>query len=346
MAALYLGNVIFAFSYNVGDTHVFYLPSHLVLAFLMAPAIVWAGELAWRAMPALTWRRATALCAMLVVAYAGRRMYDDDPALDRSGDRRPAEVLGRLTTGLDDQHAILLVDLNWQIANGFSYFTKETAPEIAYARMPDVLPYAPVLIADNLAVGRQVVVTERAREELTRAYGPLFATVRDPRAATPTLGDATRGLPPGRATSLCILKPSREFTLDRDDLRVALRALAGGRDISPPDGDYAAVAGLAGDAPVLVAGAGAPFQQTVELAGVPVQVRMESWLAMDTIRRMGFGQVVAARQHTLIVERGVSFAAFDSSGRPLRTAYLASIFAPQPRYVVSEGGPLTAQLKP
>ena len=43
-----------------------------------------------------------------------------------------------------------------------------------------------------------------------------------------------------------------------------------------------------------------------------VEVRMESWLAADTIRRMGFGHVVAGRHHTLIVERGVSFAAFDA----------------------------------
>ena len=41
---------------------------------------------------------------------------------------------------------------------------------------------------------------------------------------------------------------------------------------------------------------------------------MDSWLASDTIRRMGFGHVVAARQHTLIVERGVSFVAFDDHG--------------------------------
>ena len=59
---------------------------------------------------------------------------------------------------------------------------------------------------------------------------------------------------------------------------------------------------------------------------------MESWLSADTIRRMGFGHVIAARRHTLIVERGVSFAAFDDSGRAIRTAYASNIFAPQPRY--------------
>ena len=61
---------------------------------------------------------------------------------------------------------------------------------------------------------------------------------------------------------------------------------------------------------------------------------MESWLAADTIRRMGFGHVIAARHHTLIVERGVSFVAFDERGQPTRTAYAANIFAPQPRYLI------------
>src|SRR5262249_10317766 len=33
---LYGANVAFAFSYNVGDTHVFYLPSHAIIALLAA----------------------------------------------------------------------------------------------------------------------------------------------------------------------------------------------------------------------------------------------------------------------------------------------------------------------
>jgi hypothetical protein len=49
---------------------------------------------------------------------------------------------------------------------------------------------------------------------------------------------------------------------------------------------------------------------------------------------MGFGHVIAARSHTLIVERGVSFAAFDASGRAIRTAYAWNIFAPERRYLV------------
>src|SRR5216683_57453 len=43
MFTLYATNVIFAYSYNVGDSHVFYLPSHLIVALLAAPAVAARG---------------------------------------------------------------------------------------------------------------------------------------------------------------------------------------------------------------------------------------------------------------------------------------------------------------
>src|SRR5262249_11123365 len=61
---------------------------------------------------------------------------------------------------------------------------------------------------------------------------------------------------------------------------------------------------------------------------------MESWLAADTIRRMGFGHVIAAHRHTLIVERGVSFVAFGPDGSPLATEYAAGLFARPRRYLI------------
>jgi hypothetical protein len=61
---------------------------------------------------------------------------------------------------------------------------------------------------------------------------------------------------------------------------------------------------------------------------------MESWLASDTIRRMGFGHVIANHQHTLIVERGVSLVTFGVDGAATRTAYESNIFARQARYLV------------
>jgi hypothetical protein len=93
--------------------------------------------------------------------------------------------------------------------------------------------------------------------------------------------------------------------------------------------------GQAGERPTLVASAQAPFSRQVDVAGVSVVVRMESWLAFDTIRRMGFGHVIVARRHTLIVERGVSFAAFDAQGKQERSSYAATIFEPRPRYEIA-----------
>jgi Protein of unknown function (DUF2723) len=335
MLTLYLANAIFAFTYNVGDTHVFYLPSHLIVALLMAPGLVALGHAAVghvSASPRVRRSAVGAACA-LAIAYAGARAYRDYPALDRGGDHRPAEAMARMAAGLDDQHAILLADLNWQLIDGFAYFAKVTRPDIAFAWLSDVLLYAPALVRDNLAIGRDVVLTSRARATLARAYGPLLPTVPDPRADQYTITGLARDLPPGTRYVLCVLKPIAEYTIDRNDLARAVRTLTAATSVVP-DGDYAALAGLVGRPPALAVGSAVPFRDTVWIEGVRVDVRMESWLEFDTIRRMGFGQVVAARRHTLIVERGVSFAAFDGDGRPLRAGYAANLFAPQPRYLV------------
>ena len=172
---IYVVNLVFAFGYNVGDTHVFYLPSHLMVALLAAPGLVLAGNVL----------RQRHLVAALLVVYAGARAWRDYPALDRSHDDRPTRVLAALTAGLDDRHSILLTDLNWQIQNGLSYFGKAIAPEVAYERMPAVLLYAPALIADNTAINRDVALTERARSTLIAAYGPLIPSERDPRVTDP-----------------------------------------------------------------------------------------------------------------------------------------------------------------
>ncbi len=327
MAGLFLVNVAFAFSYNVGDAHVFYLPSHFILALLMAPGLALAGRLTARAVP---------VAAVLVTTYAGTSAYRNFPALDRSGDTRPLEVIEGLTIGLDDQQAILLTDLNWQVANGLSYFAKAQRPAIAHARMPDVLLYAPALVLDNHAIGREVALTERAQAEVIAAYGPLLPVQVDTRVIVASLTERLRDLPAGTPYVLCVLKPSREMGLDPEDLARAVRGLAAEMP-TLPDGDYVAIVGISGRPPDLAYGSNLPFTRAVQVEGVDVEVRMECWLSTDTIRRMGFGQVVAGREHTLIVERGVSFAAFDRSGRPIRTAYAANIFAPQARYLIRSG---------
>jgi hypothetical protein len=276
---------------------------------------------------------AAALSGLALIGYAGLRIYRDYPALDRSEDRRPAAVLSALTAGIDVRSAILLTDLNWQVQNGLSYYAGRQRPEIAYARMADVLLYAPALVRDNFEIARDVALTAGAREQLIGAYGPLIPTVADTGVDSPAISALVQHLAPGTRYVLAVLKPSRDFTLDTDDLDRAVSMLSGGALTAMPAGDYAALAGVSGERPGLAIASDRPFRRRLGVMGVPVEVRMESWLNSDTIRRMGFGQVIAARHHTLIIERGVSLATFDPSGRPIQTGYAAGIFAPQPRYL-------------
>jgi hypothetical protein len=143
----------------------------------------------------------------------------------------------------------------------------------------------------------------------------------------------TAGLPAGTAYVLCVLKPTRDFTLDRSEVAHAVSVLTGGHQTAVPEDDYVAIGGLSGRPATIVATSNSPFRRTADIGAAQVEIRMDSWLASDTIRRMGFGHVIAGRHHTLIVERGVSFVAFDRSGAPLRSGYTAGIFAAEPRYL-------------
>jgi predicted anti-sigma-YlaC factor YlaD len=326
MLLLFAVNLMFAYSYNVGDSHVFYLPSHLIIALLAASGVTFLTR---------SGKRVTPILAALLLVYTAARAYRDYPALDRSRDRRAEEMMAELTEGLDDQHAILITDLNWQLQNGLAYFAKVTRPEVAWTRMPEVLLYAPALVADNHAIGRDVIVTDRARVSLAAAYGPLLPVVPDVRVRVPRLAEIVSDLPVGTRYVICVLRPSRDLSLDAADLRQALGSLTATRMQSLPlDSDYAAVAGRVGDPPLYIAASSSPFRRIMDIGGVVTEVRMDSWLASDTIRRMGFGHVIAGRHHTLIVERGISFVAFDDRGEPIRTGYASNIFAPQPRYLI------------
>ena len=79
-------------TYNVGDKHVFYMPSHLMVALLVAPGIVLIGDIAARtetfvqnaqARVALK-RLAGPVVALALIWYCAVRIHRDYPALDRS----------------------------------------------------------------------------------------------------------------------------------------------------------------------------------------------------------------------------------------------------------------------
>src|SRR5262249_19897137 len=149
-----------------------------------------------------------------------------------------------------------------------------------------------------------VLVTEQAQLAMQAAYGPLLESELDPRALPPSLAEQISRVPAGTPYVFSILKPLRTFAMDWTEVGQALSTAAGGVPIRVPDGDYAVIAGLRGELPSLVRAANRPFEESLDLSGVHVSIRMESWLNMDTIRRMGFGQVIADGHHALIVERG------------------------------------------
>ncbi len=104
-----------------------------------------------------------------------------------------------------------------------------------------------------------------------------------------------------------------------------------------PGGRYALAAGLVGEEPWAGLSRSYPFRWRRWLGGIDVELRFESFLPYDTIRRAGFGQVLANRRRVLALDRGVSFVALGPDGRPLLRAWLGGLFAPQPRYLVKPG---------
>ena len=84
----------------------------------------------------LAHRHGRSVVYALTAALIASRLWSDYPALDRSGDRRPEEALAQLTAGLDDRHAVLLADVNWQLQNGLTYFTTRIRPASPWRGCP------------------------------------------------------------------------------------------------------------------------------------------------------------------------------------------------------------------
>jgi Protein O-mannosyl-transferase TMEM260-like len=329
----WLAAFIFAFTYNVGDVHVFFLPSHQIVALWAAAGVAaLEGTIALASGP-----RRTALltvCGAAVIAYPAGRAWQTWPAVDRHDDRRPVEWLSGIARGLD-QRDLLLDDVNWQIENGFDYYQRRLHPELNLVRATDVVLTLPFLVCDNLAAGREVLATPIARDLARAAYGDLFRFEPDSRVDARALAERIRGLPADTPYLLARLAPYPELPFDRQDLADASRWLTAGTAVLGHEPSYTVIAGLAGHAPLFDRRSDRPWQATAALGPLSVAIRMESWLPTDTIRRAGFGQVLVGRRHAMILERGVSFVAFSPDGSPVMATYASGLFAPIPRFRVT-----------
>jgi hypothetical protein len=343
----YAINTLFAFTYNVGDTHVFYLPSHLFTAFLAGAALESpVGR-------ALTARAARIVLIALVFLYAGWRAWDTWPAIDRRDDRRAESLVTRLTLGATPRSAVLVTDLNWQVENALLYYTRWQRRDVPWVRLPDVEPHFPFLVRDNEAISRDMILDAYSARNVVAAFGPLFPLQRDPIGASPDLVEEISAIPSGAPYVLCVLTPPREEHLDAAILTAALEMLTNGRipsalQIADPAENgtgtrYRLIAGLAGGAPTVARAENVPFRMNFRLLDDPFTVRMESWLPSDTFRRAGFGHVIRGREHVLTLERGVSLVWFDRNAQPSNPVYAASLYAPGARYRLSSVSPSLAR---
>ena len=331
VVSAYLTAFVFAYTYNVGDAHVFFLPSHQMLA--LAAAAGAAALLTFTSRLRRGRHSALALTAIALVSYPLWRGWDTGPAVDRHEDQRPVEWLSAVARGLD-QRSVLLADVNWQLENGFDYYQHFLHPELNMLRATDAVLTLPFLVRDNLADAREVFATPAAMAVAQAAYGDLLTFDPDPAVDVRPL--AARIRPASARRTLRARGPRsvpgpplRRRRTRRRVTSAHSRVTVLGRELA-----YTVIAGVAGRHPSLDHRSDRPWRQRIRLGDVDLDVRMESWLPADTIRRAGFGQIVANRRHVLILERGVSFVALSADGQPLQIAYASSLFAPLVRYRV------------
>jgi hypothetical protein len=86
---IYAANVAFAWTYNVGDAYVFFLPSHYIVALCAGAGIAAVAALVSRVLN----RTIAAAATVALLLYPAWRGHDTLPAVDRSGDRRAEGLL-------------------------------------------------------------------------------------------------------------------------------------------------------------------------------------------------------------------------------------------------------------
>ena len=319
-------NTAFALTYNVGDSHVFFLPGHFMTAFLAGAAVAWiAGA---RAMTA----PARVLLVLVAALYIGWRGWSSWPAVDRHTDRRAEQLIGRLSFGINERDALLVSAMNWQLENVLLYSQRHLHPDLAWVRLGDVMAHWPFLVEDNHRIGRDLVLTPQAAADVVAAYGPAYAVIPDPALPVRTLEQAADAVPRGMPYVLSVLTPPREEHLDPQALATAVGALTGGEASPAAGAAFELFAGVAGERAQVHRVSNRPFTDRFQILEESITVRLDSWLPFDTFRRAGFGHVLRGREHVMIIERGVNLVWFGRDGSPSQPFYWASLYAAQPRF--------------
>jgi len=235
------------------------------------------------------------------------------------------------------------VDSNWQVQNGFEYFMKRQRPGVAWFTTDDLAWLTSTdaterfrsLVETSRRAGRDLVITPDVAATLAAHGVQLHVQDIDRLPGGPSretiLASQLAELHPRTLYALGILRPNRESPLDMPELTAAWAALTGAATQLPALGNYTIAIGEVGQPPLLIDSRDRPFRIKRKIDSADFDVRMESWLPTDTIRRAGFGQVIINRRHVLILERGVSFVALGPLDQPELVVYRSGIFAPLAR---------------
>jgi hypothetical protein len=339
----YLVSAAFAFTYNVGDPHVFFLPAHFFTAFAAGSVLSISNAPSPRPdfrlpTPARRFRRAELgvgrqvlhrIAVILLFAYIAWRGWETWPAVDRSYDRRADTRLAALTAGLADHDAVLVASLDWQLENALLYWARYERIDLAWTRLADILLHFPFFVRDNHAIGRDVVLTPLAAADVAAAYGPAYTV--EPELTPPPLAERLARIPPGTPYVAALLAPPQGHLDSNEALRAAVTALTGPGISLRMDAPYEIWAGLKGQPPQFHRVSSRPFLATISLGDEAVTIRLDGWLRFDAFRRGGFGRVLRGRKPVLIIERGLNVVWFEGAGRAAY-AYPAGLYAPEPRY--------------
>jgi len=320
--------------------HVFFLPSHFILALWAGIGAVAIGQLA-------AWKPLRTAVTVACLCYVLWRGYDTFPAVDRSWDHRPEAVVADFITPpgrnpVFRHDAVFGVDANWQIQNVFEYYMRERKPGIPWFTL-DMLEWTRYggvtrrfqhFIDRNLDAGREVVIApEMLRGLRDRGYSGAISNLREfEQPPAPTLATRVKELRDGTLYAFAYLKPYPEYPVDPHELKTIWLDLVGSENL-PPFQDYNIIIGQAHRPPYVVRSDNQPYRLTSTIGSAAFDIRMESWLPTDTIRRAGFGHVIVNRRHVLSLDRGLSFVALDVRNGPALVAYAAGLFEPIPRLI-------------
>jgi hypothetical protein len=326
----YAVNMAFAWTYNVGDAYIFFLPSHYVVALCAGAGVAAAGAFASR----LSNRTIANAASAILLLYPAWRGYDTWPAVDRSWDTRAEQVLDEFTARRLQPlapTAIYGFDTNWQLQNAVEYYMRERMPGIPWFLTEQFqwfqgggrLQRFDRFLRDNTEF-RRVLATRRIAEQVIRR--PPGAQLIDPEPMR--FSERIRVVRVGTPYVIAVLRPDREYPLNNAALADAWQWLAPGVSM-PAVENYTVAIGRVGHAPALLESQNRPFRRRVAVDGVNIDVRLESWLPTDTIRRAGFGHAIVDRKHVLTFERGISFVALGPDGGLF---YESGLYAPLARW--------------